>query len=367
MQTESFSKEFILREIRRVTIESGGKPPGKAKFSALTGIKGYFLEGCYWARWSEAIKEAGFEPNTFQTAYPTDYLLECLAKLTQELGKLPTKPDLLFAWRNKASFPAPNTFYDRLGLTADLINRLAEWVENKPEFSEVALIVAAQKSPISVRKDPVLPSPQSLGQMLLSDSYIPPVIQCLPSLARAETGIVDECHKLGRDENVEFEKRVATAFRILGFSVEELGQGSGRVADGIAKCVEGNWAIIYDAKVRTGGYKMLTEDRKFKEYIDRHGESLRGQGITKVYFAVISSAFSGNDLEKVLEITRMTTAKSCILLEANALIGLVEKKLSQSDAFNWSDIERCFVMSGILTAEDISVKLAAKNFRKTNR
>ena len=174
-----------------------------------------------------------------------------------------------------------------------------------------------------------------------------------------------ECHKLGKDENVEFEKRVAIAFRILGFSVEELGQGSGRVADGIAKCLEGNWAIIYDAKVRAGGYKMLTEDRKFKEYIDFHGDALREQGITKVYFAVISSGFSNNDLQKALEITRLTNAKSCILLEASALIGLIEKKLSQPDSFRWPDIERCFVASGMLTAEDVSEKFATKSTRKS--
>lgn len=56
-------KERIIREIQRTTAANGGSPLGTARFEAATGIKLADWFGVYWARWSDAVREAGFEPN----------------------------------------------------------------------------------------------------------------------------------------------------------------------------------------------------------------------------------------------------------------------------------------------------------------
>lgn len=52
------TKLYILQEITRTTKANGGTPLRKLQFESQTGIKRYDWFGVYWARWSDAIREA---------------------------------------------------------------------------------------------------------------------------------------------------------------------------------------------------------------------------------------------------------------------------------------------------------------------
>ncbi len=54
------TKLHILQEIKRTTKANGGTPLRKLQFESKTGIKRYDWFGVYWARWSDAIREAGY-------------------------------------------------------------------------------------------------------------------------------------------------------------------------------------------------------------------------------------------------------------------------------------------------------------------
>jgi hypothetical protein len=60
------SKKYIIEQIQKVALKNGGSPPGKQSFETETGISENDWSGRYWARWSDAIREAGFEPNKLQ-------------------------------------------------------------------------------------------------------------------------------------------------------------------------------------------------------------------------------------------------------------------------------------------------------------
>jgi len=57
------TKLHILQEIKRTTQTNGGMPLRKLQFEAETGIKRYDWFGVYWARWSDALREADCEPH----------------------------------------------------------------------------------------------------------------------------------------------------------------------------------------------------------------------------------------------------------------------------------------------------------------
>src|SRR5688572_6162461 len=83
------TKGFILREIKRTAEANGGKPLGHQSFAKETGIKEYDWKGKIWARWSDAVREAGYSPNSFQTAFDDAFLLGKMAELIHDLGHFP--------------------------------------------------------------------------------------------------------------------------------------------------------------------------------------------------------------------------------------------------------------------------------------
>lgn len=117
------NKAYILQEIKRTANANSGAPLGWRKFFSETGIKESDWLGVYWARWSEAIREAGFAPNQLQGPYAESELLAKYAGLARELGKLPTKGDLRLKARSDPKFPSDKTFA-RLGTMAEFVARL---------------------------------------------------------------------------------------------------------------------------------------------------------------------------------------------------------------------------------------------------
>ena len=52
------TKLYILQEIKRTTEANGGRPLDRMAFEAKTGITRFEWFGVYWARWSDAVREA---------------------------------------------------------------------------------------------------------------------------------------------------------------------------------------------------------------------------------------------------------------------------------------------------------------------
>jgi len=59
-------KSEILNEIKKTAKSNGGVPLGKLRFFNETGVKETDWCGVYWAKWSDAVNEAGFTPNERQ-------------------------------------------------------------------------------------------------------------------------------------------------------------------------------------------------------------------------------------------------------------------------------------------------------------
>lgn len=107
-------KQDILDELRRTAVENGGVPLGSEKFVKETVIKKHEWQK-YWSKFSDALREAGLPPNSFQVAYSQEFLLKKLIDLIKELGKFPATGDLRVKENNDPDFPSQDTFFRRLG------------------------------------------------------------------------------------------------------------------------------------------------------------------------------------------------------------------------------------------------------------
>ena len=188
----------------------------------------------------------------------------------------------------------------------------------------------------------------------LPTSFIPPVVSILPLLAIRDEEIEQLCIKSGRSIEKALEEKISILFKMLSYKVETLGQGHGRVPDGIAICSEYYYAIIFDAKVRKEGYSLGTDDRAIKEYIFHETERLKRQGIKNVYFAIICSYFRG-DFDVIIRNMKMETEiRELLFIEVSGLLTILEQKLRNPDLdLGPKGIQNLFAQSGILENKDI--------------
>ncbi len=327
--------------------------PGIRQFVQQTGEKPHVWAGNLWPSWRAFLDEAGLASGEMTQAVPEDDMLACLAELTREHGRFPLFAELRFAHTKRPAVPTEKTFRRRFGGQQGMIDRLREWVTGKSEFADILKVLetVGESKPKRIRSGSA--EEQAGAPSMLGGSFIPPVVDCLPALAAGDAEIERQCIAGGVELAVEFEKRVAFALQMLGLEVSVLGQGAGRVADGIARCRSGRWALVYDAKVRRAGFSMGTEDRKFREYIELHGRDLERDGIDNLYFAVVSSSFAESDLQKAREVVRRTKAKAFVLLEASALRALVEVRLRTRRLEDAAVLERFFTSTKTVGLSDV--------------
>jgi Meiotically up-regulated gene 113 len=131
------SREDIIREIQRCAAANGGMPLGKRGFEAETGIRETDWLGRYWARWGDAVQQAGFQPNEIQQRiYDDEGLVRLLAALTRKLGHFPTVPEMLLHRQSDSDFPSEKTFR-RLGGRAAKVALVLEFSKANAEFADV--------------------------------------------------------------------------------------------------------------------------------------------------------------------------------------------------------------------------------------
>ena len=130
------NKQHILVEIKRTAAENGGAPLGVARFSQETGIKVTDWEGKFWARWGDALREAGFVPNEFNVAYDKTRVIENFISLMRELGKFPVRRELQMKARTDKGFPSANVFA-RLGSKQQLSKAIQAFCKNRDGYEDV--------------------------------------------------------------------------------------------------------------------------------------------------------------------------------------------------------------------------------------
>jgi hypothetical protein len=133
------NKQHILNEIRRTANENGGKPLGRERFGKVTGISEGHWSGRYWARWSDAVKEAGLAPNQMNAQLDADTILRQLAAFTKELGRFPVSAEMRMRKRADITFPNDKVF-ERFGNRVQLRQAVVAYCESQSDLDDVAAI-----------------------------------------------------------------------------------------------------------------------------------------------------------------------------------------------------------------------------------
>lgn len=150
------NKQHILSEIKRTATGNGGVPLGVSRFSQETGIKDSEWRGKIWARWGDAIREAGFKPNQLRAAYSEDLLIERFIGLARELGRFPVATEVKMKARSDGSFPWHNTFR-RFGSKQQFAAKILDYCKSRAGYDDVIALCAPIATPLQEARDEVEP------------------------------------------------------------------------------------------------------------------------------------------------------------------------------------------------------------------
>lgn len=147
------TREVILSEIRRLARDAGGKPPGKMVFTRLTGIQESAWSGRHWARWSDALAEAGLQANALQQRFSTADVLSLVIEGCRHYGRIPTVAEMKLYRRDNPSFPSKGTIAHHFPTRSALLQALADRTASDGSLAEVAAMVEREKPPSAPAPD----------------------------------------------------------------------------------------------------------------------------------------------------------------------------------------------------------------------
>lgn len=142
------TRDAILDLIRQIAADNGGRAPGMNRFQTETGIGGHQWAK-YWARWSDAVRDAGLQPAVWVAKLTDDQLLGPIVRETRRLGRVPTGREMRVQRTIDGTVTASRTMekYRR----SELVKMLADYCRAHPEHGDVLAIVEATtvKRPMS--------------------------------------------------------------------------------------------------------------------------------------------------------------------------------------------------------------------------
>jgi hypothetical protein len=141
----------ILTEIRRLAASDGGRPPGQRLFARETGIAEHQWRGQFWARWGDALTEAGFQPNAWNERLDSANVLDAVIAACRHYGTLPTQDEIELYRKSYPSLPHPNVIRGHFGTRLNLIAALRKRAAEDNELADIAAMLPTQRATNSAR------------------------------------------------------------------------------------------------------------------------------------------------------------------------------------------------------------------------
>ena len=143
-------REQILSEIKRIANANSGQPPGAIVFKNNSGIREHDWLGVYWARWSDALIEAGFKPKQFNTKADSQIYLRKIVEAIRYFRKFPTSRELMLYKNIDEDFPAPTTLRSHFGTGSGMADAVRGWIDKNPTHSDLIDLLPISKEPPNV-------------------------------------------------------------------------------------------------------------------------------------------------------------------------------------------------------------------------
>ena len=130
-------RDHILGEIRRLAA-ANGQPPGEKIFVRETGIAPHQWRGKFWARWSDALLEAGCKPNKWVEKLDSTEMLNGIVAACRFYQRFPTKAEIELYRKTDPRIPSSHAVTRHFGARSDIISALAKRATEDPSCADIA-------------------------------------------------------------------------------------------------------------------------------------------------------------------------------------------------------------------------------------
>ncbi len=187
----AISKEEILVELHKFVAVNNGVIPGERTFMAATRIKQSAWKGKYWARWTDAVREARYDPNAMTQQIPDEGILKELAAFIIKLGHFPVRDEINMQARATPGFPVWQTIKKRYG---GMPQTAAALLEFSRETANTALARLCEER---LEREALKPKDEanSQRQTVISAGFV--YLKYSPSLRLYKIGKANDSNKRG--------------------------------------------------------------------------------------------------------------------------------------------------------------------------
>lgn len=140
-------REHIITEIRRLAALDGGQAPGQKLFARETGIAMHQWRGKFWARWGDALVEAGFEPNKWEGRLDSDEVLSGVIAACRHYGRFPTRSEFQLYRNQDATVPSDQAIRRHFGTQGDLVAALAKRAAGDDAYADILAMLPTVARP----------------------------------------------------------------------------------------------------------------------------------------------------------------------------------------------------------------------------
>jgi hypothetical protein len=127
-----------------------GSAPSMRNFALETGLSENVWKGKYWARWNDAIAEAGLSPNEWGTdPLDKESVLKSYISLISELGRIPTDADQRLKRQSDNSFPSLKGLKSAIGTGLKRISGSLEYALRTGASENILVILRLEVARLS--------------------------------------------------------------------------------------------------------------------------------------------------------------------------------------------------------------------------
>lgn len=114
-------------------------------FTRETGVAQHQWRGKFWARWGDALVEAGYQPNDWIARLDSDAILTGVIAACRHFGRLPTKDEIEIYRKSAPSIPTANSIARHFGSRSGLIAALAKRSTGDRELADIGAMLPERR------------------------------------------------------------------------------------------------------------------------------------------------------------------------------------------------------------------------------